>query len=545
MSNRFVKGAMVLSVSLFLVRALGLLYIMPFQYFVGFTGMALYSYAYVPYTILITLSGLGIPAGIAKFVAKYNADGEYDTSRQIFRLGMIVMVILGITSFLIMYFGAPFFARIVMAGDDMYNTIENVVTVIRMLSFAVLVVPPMAIFRGFFQGNQDMRPTADSQLIEQIIRITVIIVGSFVVITLLGGTIQTAVNVSVFAAFLASIGSLAILYWHWRRKKPGFDAQLNKTTVHDPHSLKKLFKELLSYALPFAVLSLIASLFQLIDTMTFNPLMLRSGIDSELVEPIAGMYITGLFKIIMIPVSFAIAFGQPLMPAITEKVQLKNYQGVRQTIVSALMLTAFVTIPAVIGLWLLANPVFNLLFRADTEIAQIGGQIFGFGAFIAFFLAFNAILDAIMQGIGKQYVALRFLIIGVTIKLIGNLILIPHFRVNGAIIATIIAYTACIILKLLVLKKVTRINLRQVAKKHLAIIVLTVLMALSVLLTRIILNLFLDYNASRLQAGIYVLIAGSIGILVYGGLALYLDLAEKIFGHMAIFTRIKSKFKRK
>ena len=544
MSNRFVKGAVVLSISLFIVRALGLLYIMPFQYFVGFAGMALYSYAYVPYTILISLSGLGIPVGIAKFVSKYNAAGEYDTSRKVFRLGMICMIILGMISFLIMYFGAPFFARIVMAGDDMYNTLDDVVTVIRMLSFAVLIVPAMSIFRGFFQGNQDMRPTADSQLVEQIIRIAIIIVGSFLVVSVFDGTTQTAVNISVFAAFIASIGALFVILRHWYLRRDEFDAQLPKSVPHERHSLKKLFKELLSYALPFAVLSLITSLFQLIDTMTFNRLLLETGMDSVLVENISGIYITGLFKVVMIPVSFAIAFGQPLVPEITERIQVKNFAGVRQTISSALMLTSFVTIPAVIGLWLLSNPIFSLLFSSDAELAEIGGSIFGFGAFIAIFLGINAILDAIMQGLGKQYIALRFLVVGVVIKLIGNLILIPVFQVNGAIIATILAYLACIILKVLVIKQTMRISIPRIAKKHLAILVITVAMAIAVWISTFVLNIFIDYSASRLQALIYVLVAGAVGIVVYGGLALYLDIAEKVLGHMPIFDRIKSKFSR-
>jgi len=544
MSNRFLKGAMVLSISLFIVRALGLLYIMPFQYFVGFAGMALYSYAYVPYTILISLSGLGIPGGIAKFVSKYNAAGEYDTSRKVFRLGMICMIVLGVISFSIMYFGAPFFARIVMAGDDMYNTIDDVIMVIRMLSFAVLVVPAMSIFRGFFQGNQDMRPTADSQLVEQIIRIAIIILGSFLVVRVFRGTIQTAVGVSVFAAFIASIGALFILLRHWRNRRDEFDAQLPKSVPHEQHSLKKLFRELLSYALPFAVLSLIASLFQLIDTMTFNRLMLGTGMERILVENISGIYITGLFKVVMIPVSFAIAFGQPLMPEITERIQVKNYAGVRQTISSALILTSFVTIPAVVGLWLLSNPVFGLLFSSDAELAQIGGSIFGFGAFIAVFLGINAIVDAIMQGLGKQYIALRFLVVGVVIKLIGNLILIPLFQVNGAIIATILAYLACIILKVLVIKKITRISINHIAKKHIAVLILTVAMAIAVWVSTFVLNIFIDYSASRFQALIYVLVAGTIGVVVYGGLALYLNIAEKVLGHMPIFDRIKSKFRR-
>lgn len=546
MSSRFVKGAMVLSMSLFIVRLVGLIYIIPFGNMVGGTGLALYGYAYVPFTILITLSGLGIPGGIAKFVSKYNADKEYDVSRQIFRISMIVMVFLGLITFSIMYFGAPIFANAVLDGTDMHNTIADVTTAIRMVSFAALIIPSMSIMRGFFQGNNNMNPTAISQLVEQLVRIALIIGGSFVVIYILpNGTVSQAVNISVFAAFVAAISSFLVLYRSWRRSKPEFDALLAQTIPHPPRDMKKLFRELLSYALPFAVISLIASAFQLIDTMTVNTALLRNGLDPKLAEEMFGIYITGLAKIIMIPVSFAIAFGQPLIPEITEKVQLKNFAGVNKAITSAIMLTSFITIPTVIGLGLLSNPIFIMLLNQGPELNLIGGRMFGFGALIALFMGLNAILDAIMQGIGKQYVALKLLVVGIVVKIIGNLVLIRFFNINGAILSTIIAFSVCIVLKYLVIKKTTRIQTRVIVKRHIAIVVVAGLMALAVWSTSLILGFVLDYNNSRFTATLYVIICGIIGVAVYGGLSIYLDITTVLLGKKIDLGGIASRFKRR
>ena len=547
MSNRFMKGAMVLSLSMFVTRLLGLLYVIPFQRLVGPGGLALYAYAYVPYSLLVTLSTLGIPLGIAKFISKYNADGEYDTSRKIFRVGMLIMILVGIIGFLMMWGGAPLIADWAMAGrEDLYNTRADAVRAIRMVSFAVIIVPPMSIFRGFFQGNQDMTPTAVSQLIEQLVRIVLIIAFSFVVVRVFNGTAQTAVKVSVFVAFVAGVSSMFVLYAYWRKKKHGFDALLTLTRPHPRRSTKMLFKELLSYALPFAILSLSATWFQMIDTMTFNAGMLRAGVDPELAESLFGIFITALLKVVMIPVSFSIAFGQPLIPEITEKIRLRDEEGVHRTLTSAIMLTSFITIPAVVGMSLLSNPIFVLLFDSgQVEMNAQGGAMFGTGAFIALLMGLNSIISAIIQGVDRQFKSLVFLLIATFIKLIGNLLFIPMFEFHGAVFSTMLAYAFCLLMNYLEIRKATGIETRMILKRHISIFIFTGLMAATVWLITKVLDLFLDYTSSSAVAALYVVIAGLAGALVYVGLALYFDLAKMLFGDRLSWGSLKARFRKK
>lgn len=545
MSNRFMKGAIILSLSMFLTRILGLLYVIPFQRLVGERGLALYAYAYVPYSLLLTLSTLGIPVGIAKFVSKYNADGEYDTSRKIFRYGMIFMIILGLIGFLIMWFSAPWFARKALSGDDLYNTLEDVELAIRMVSFAIIVVPPMSILRGFFQGNQDMASTAISQFVEQLVRVVLVIVGAFLVVQVFDGTTQLAVQIAVFAAFVAGLSSLFVLYLYWAKNKQHFDTLLKSSVRHRRRPVSKLFKELLTYALPFAILSLISTWFQMIDTMTFNAGMMRAEVDPIIAESLFGMYTISLLKIVTIPVSFAIAFGQPLIPEVTEKVRTGDFKGVHKTLTSAILLTSFVTIPAVVGMSLLSNPLYVMLFNSQTEgLNEIGGQMFATGVFIGIFMALNSMLLAILQGIGNTSKSLIFLLIASGIKLVGNIVLIPRFEVQGAIIATILAYIFFMAMNYLEIRKRTGIETRIILKRHISIFLFTGLMSLAVWLVISVLNLFLDYTTSRLQATVYVTIAGIVGMLVYGWLAFYFDLAKLLFGDKLSYNRFRARFRR-
>jgi len=153
MSNNILKGTMLLTGAAFLSKFLGMIYVIPFNALVGDRGGVLYYYAYNPYTILIGISTLGIPLAVSKIVARYNSLGYYDIGLRVFKAGLYVMLITGITAFLALFFSAEWLASKFIYSDDYGNTVEDVKTVIRMVSFALLIIPAMSIFRGFFQGN--------------------------------------------------------------------------------------------------------------------------------------------------------------------------------------------------------------------------------------------------------------------------------------------------------------------------------------------------------------------------------------------------------
>lgn len=165
---------------------------------VGPEGVALYSYAYLPYSILITIATVGIPLAVSKFISKYNSLGDYYTGMRMFKTGMSLMAVTGIITFLALFFSAELIANLIISDDELHNTVEDVTMVIRMVSFALIITPSMSIMRGFFQGNQSMGPTAVSQVIEQIARIVFLLVAAFLIIYIFNGTTTTAVGYATF-----------------------------------------------------------------------------------------------------------------------------------------------------------------------------------------------------------------------------------------------------------------------------------------------------------------------------------------------------------
>ena len=310
-----------------------------------------------------------------------------------------------------------------------------------------------------------------------------------------------------------------------------YNKLLRKSVPHEPRNYGNLFTELISYAIPFAILGLATNLFQIVDQTTYNHYMLVSGLDGVIVEDSYGMYAGSLYKIIMIPVSFAISFGQPLIPELTHHLTAGNMKSVRKNLVLAIQLTCFITVPAVVGMALLSEPIYIMFFNSSTPgYNAMGGDIFRLGSLLGLFMALYSIVTAILQGIGKQWYGIIFLGVSLVIKYLGNVFLIPIFQTDGATMATMIAYTFCITMSLIVIKRETGFKVSQLLRRLVAIFVFTGIMALFVIAVKFILDLFMDYNARHMLSYIYVAIAGFIGVLAYFGLAWYFDLITALFG---------------
>ncbi|HYK72478.1 MAG TPA: polysaccharide biosynthesis protein, partial [Pseudoneobacillus sp.] len=362
MSSKLLKGTFILTLGTLISKVLGLLYVIPFYSIVGAHGTTLYQFSYVPYTIFISIATAGIPLAVSKFISKYNALEEYAVGRRLFKSGLIIMMISGVVSFLIMYLSAPLIAKMSISGDEVDIRISDVITVIRAVSFALIVVPFMSLIRGFFQGHQSMGPSAVSQVVEQIARIVFLLVGAFVVLKLMDGSLVTAVSVATFAAFIGAIGGLIVLFWYWIKRKPHLDELLEHDKGTIEISLKSMYKEILVYAAPFVFVGIANPLFQFIDQITFGRAMDAIGLKEQ-----ASMAFSILnfesHKLVIIPVSLATAFSLTLVPTITTAFIAEDRKSMNRQLNQTFQVLLFLTLPAVLGLSLLAEPFYTVFYE--------------------------------------------------------------------------------------------------------------------------------------------------------------------------------------
>lgn len=524
MSQNFIKGAMILSLSLFLTKILGMIYTIPFKALVGEQGQTLYGYAYTLYSLFISLSTLGIPVGMAKFVSKYQARGEYDTARKTFHYCVVAMIFLGFIGFLLMYFFAPIYVNYILTNatallndpaeiEALVQDGPDIIHMIQVCSIALTVIPVMSIFRGFFQGNRNMIPTSISQLLEQVVRILMILVGSFWIIKIQDRSYQEAVSLSVFAAFLSGIASFAFLMYYWQKELPKYNELLKQSVPHPKRNLNVLFSEVIYCSVPFAFLGLATSLYQNIDTLNFHQLLTQSGMAVSIQKSYYGMYITELAKLIMIPVSFALAFGQPLVPELTNYYQQKKHQTVNKTIQLALRLTLLITLPAVTGISLLSDSVYLLLYPSTEELNILGGQLFQVGAWLGIFYALYSIVCSILQGLNLQKKGIIYLFISIGIKYLANQLLVPPLGINGFIYSTMIAYMTWIYLSYRQIKKHSTFKLNTLLIHCLPLLLSCLIMSVSVIFIKNQIS-FLALS-SRLHALTELGICSLLGAAIY------------------------------
>ncbi|MDQ0207685.1 putative polysaccharide biosynthesis protein [Alkalicoccobacillus murimartini] len=520
MKNQFLKGTFYLTAATFISKILGFIYIMPFVLIVGDSGYALYKYAYGPYTLMLSVATLGLPLAVSKYVAKYNSLGDYQAGRDLLRNGLKIMVGMGILSFTILFLFAPHLASLVIKeGDVSGNSHEDVVYVIRLVSIALLIIPPMSMMRGFFQGNQQMGPSALSTVLEQIVRIFFILAGSFTILYLLNGTATQAVGISTMGAFAGGLASLCLLLWIFFKRKERFPQPQDTHLTHSKIKWVPMLKELTSYAIPFVLVGLAIPVYQNIDTFTINGLLTSVGYTLQEAEQVNA--IIGLAQIlVLVPVSLATAFSISLIPNITASFNRGDLEDVIKKIKQTFILLMFVLLPAVVGMTLLSEPIYTSIFGMNNN-PELGGRILAWYAPMGILFSLFAVSAAVLQGINKQKHAIMGLGLGILVKLILNTLLITSLHELGPILATYAGYLVSVSYLFVVIYKNVHIPVSKLLKPLIPIGMMVVLMTIIVMIfeatTRFLFsNVMGEYPLSFLVTGVSVL-AGALFYLLASG----------------------------
>lgn len=539
MSSKLLRGTFILTLGTILSKVLGLFYVIPFFAIVGEYGTALYSYSYIPYTIFISIATAGVPLAVSKFIAKYNALEEYAVGRKLFKSGVAVMLATGILSFLIMYVTAPGLAELVMDSSNDENvkiSAADVTTVIRAVSFALIVVPFMSLIRGFFQGHQSMGPSAVSQVVEQIVRIVFVLAGAFFVLKVLEGDMVTAVSVATFAAFIGALGSLGVLGWYWMKRKPHLDKLLDEDKKTLDISLKDIYKEILLYAAPFVFVGIANPLFQFVDMMTFNRAMMSVGFSQNEASSAFSVLNFQSHKLVIIPVSLATAFSLTLVPSITKAFTENDRKGMRRQLDQTFQVLMYLTVPAAIGIAILAEPMYTVFYAHN----DLGTDVLTTYAPVAILFALFSVTAAILQGINEQRFTILSLLTGLLVKLTFNIPLIKLFETQGAVMSTALGYIAAIIINMIVIKKFAKYPMGFVTRRIFLILIFSGLMAGVTMAFYEVLVEFLS-PAAKFQSILIIGISALVGAAVYFYLGLRTKLVDRLFGDRV--TKIKRKLR--
>ncbi|MEH7492364.1 putative polysaccharide biosynthesis protein [Neobacillus niacini] len=526
MSSKLIRGTFILTLGTIISKVLGLLYVIPFYQIVGSEGTALYQYSYIPYTIFISIATAGVPLAVSKFISKYNALEEYSIGRKLFKSGLVIMLLTGIAAFLILYLSAPLIAEMIITKkEDVGSRSKDIITVIRAVSFALIVIPFMSLIRGFFQGHQSMGPSAVSQVVEQIVRIAFTLAGAYIVLNFLNGSIVTAVSVATFAAFVGAIGSLVVLFWYWYKRKPYLDQLLEQDRGTEQVSLKEIYKEIIIYAAPFVFVGIANPLFQAIDQVTFTRAMEGIGHSYKVAEAAFSILNFESHKIVIIPVSLATGFSLALVPSITKAFVENDQKGLKQQLNQTFQVLLFLTLPAAIGLSLLAEPIYTVFY----EHKELGFEVLRAYAPVGILFSLFLVTSSILQGINEQRWTVLSLLVGLLIKLSLNISLITMFETTGAVYATALGYIGAILIQLLVIKNYAKYPFLFVWRRSLLIVIFAGIMWAGTEIVYQLLLLVLTPE-SKFQSLVIIIASAGVGAVIYFYLGLKSGLVNRLFG---------------
>jgi len=444
----FIKQAAILGAASLFVRLIGFLYRIPVTNWLGDEGIGFYTRAYFIYTFAVVISSGALPAAVSRLVSERVARDQYRNAHRLFKTAMGFAMFVGVVAGLIMGLGAGWMSE--------FFDMPEAAHAIRVLAPTIFFVAILAVFRGYFQGMKNAMPTALSQIVEQIFNVVFTVWLVFVFLdaanlqySVAGGAAGTGIGA------IAGVIVVVILYVRVA-KDLRHRANSDESHVSTNETGRQQMAVILRTALPIVVGMGVYSAANIIDFGMASDRMAASGaFNEDEINALVGQF-TGKFLLLTtLPVALSMALSAAVIPEITTSQVKMDMGAIRRKTNMALRLSMMLSIPAAVGLGVLADPIIALLFPAHPG----GGWLLMYGAASIIFLAMVQILTGVLQGIGHVGIPVIGATIGVLSKIPVNyfLIAIPEINILGAVISTIVCYMIAAAINLFFLRKITGI----------------------------------------------------------------------------------------
>ena len=540
--STFLQGAFIATLGIVLSKILGIIYVIPFYSIIGDQGGALYGYAYNIYSIFLGISQAGVPLAMSRLISEYNTLGYYDTKERIFKVGRTFLNIIGVISFLILFFSAPFIAEGIIGGVKDGNTVEDVTFVIRLISTAILIVPILSVSRGYLQGHNYIGPTPVSQVLEQIVRIIIILVGSYLTLRVFNMPLRVAVGCSVFAATIGALVSYLYLYLKIKNNK---DVLVQKSKKKEPKlSNLEIMKMIMLYAIPFILIEMFRSIYNSVDVMMLvKTLVNKYGFATSDAETVMSVISTWGLKLNMIIISVVAGLMTSLIPSLTKSIVNKDKKEINKMVNQTLEVILSISFPMTLGLSFLTTPVWNVFYGVSTY----GVATYRILVFVALATTIFSSCLTITQLMKEYKYVIIGLILGFLTKVSLNLPMMALanklglYPFYGAVVTTVLGFMVSSVFCLTLVIKKHKLNITPTIKE-LGNIIIGVSLMIGVMF---ILRLFVPlYVSSRVLSVLVAMLYALVGGLVYLIYMYKTKGIERIFGEETI-SKIKHKLLKK
>ena len=508
--NTFFGGAAILAVGILVVKLIGMFYKIPLLNIIGEQGSADFNNAYNIYSVLLTISTAGLPVAVSKLVSEADALGRRNQVRRTFRLALALFLILGVLSFLVMFFGSEQLAGLM--NDSM------AAPGIRALAPAVICVGCLSAFRGYAQGHGNMTPTAVSQIIEALCKLTV---GLGLAYWLVGhgADASHAAAGAITGVTVGTIVALAYMLMNFlitRSQEP----QLADDRPDEPATI---LKHLLMIAVPITISSSMVGIVTVIDTSLVQGQLQRALLENQDTWNLYGNFVdftsleealsawqaalpdgstvsmslldqyaaqaealrdqqsaltdlqsaslelhaalenisrtlygnySGALNIYNLPTSLMAAVTAAVIPAVSGALARRDRRGAGRITGSALRISALAACPMAVGLFVLGEPIMALIFPNLNP--QLAGPLLSTLGLATLFVCMMLVCNSVLQAHGFVSLPVIIMVAGGVVKIITNynVVIQPTIGIYGAPMGNILCFALCMTLDLVVMSRV-------------------------------------------------------------------------------------------
>lgn len=470
--ENFVKGAAILGISGLIVKILGAIYKIPLTNLIGTQGIAYYQPAYTIYNLLLAISLTGFPTAIARIVAEKRALNNYQGAYQVYSVSLIGLFFVGVVTSVLTYVLADPIVNLMGSPKSYYSLVALVP--------ALMVVPVLSAYRGFFQGTQNMMPLALSQLLEQVFRV---VVGFTLAYVLLNNGLEKAAAGANFGASVGSIIALIVVFLFFVARKKLTQKEIENSDNNSLDTVKNVIRDLLIIAIPITIGACISPLMGLADVTLVNRILSTMDFTADQIDSMYGQLSGMAQSIINFPQAFSTAIAVSLVPVMTEAYTKRDKAKLNQTSDMGIKISLVIALPCGVGIFMLAAPIMALLFPSvGSEVHASSGILLQILSISVIFLILVQAFTAMLQAVNKQMLPVKNLFIGLLVKIVLSymLISIKSININGAAISTGVAYIVATILNYIDIRKYTTIKLSKITKIAALPLLSTLIMAVVV-----------------------------------------------------------------
>lgn len=470
----FMQGTIILVLANALTKIIGAFFKIPLTYLLHESGMGIYNTAYQLYVLFFIIATAGLPVAVSKMVSEQLALKDGYQVRRLFKAEMLLISLLGLIGAGVLYvFATPI-------AEAIGNV--QIAPSIKAVAPALVFVAIMAGLRGFFQGTQNMIPTAISQILEALGKP---LVGYTLAYVMIGSGIVYASSgalMGVTAGAAAGCIVLTVLFLVKRKKvMPTGDAHEHAMTY------PQLVKQLVWIAVPITIGACVSSVTSLVDTLMVRSLLqnisftaeqakvlyqdyaiyAKNGemasllqknlLDTQASEFLYGAYSGYAFPLFNLPLTLITAMSISVVPALAEAMAVKNQRNTQRITASAIRITILFAMPCTIGLSVMAKPILYLLYSNTSS-----GTMLEILAVACIWVSLVSVCTAILQAAGKVWIPVINMLIGAVVKIVSNMVLVsmPQVNILGLSISTNLCYFVIAALDLYWVMKVTTVKLK-------------------------------------------------------------------------------------